>query len=85
MSSARNRPSSGCCFFRKIMTKSIIIFFVGLSILALIMSGAANWLDSRPSPPERKFGVVDTYRGCDVVQYSPDYSARYHYFLDCKK
>jgi len=65
------------------MTKGIIIFFVGLSVL-LILNGAANWVESKPSPPERKFEVVDTYKGCDVVRYTPDYSARYAYFLDCK-
>jgi hypothetical protein len=66
------------------MTKSIIIFFVGLSFLALILNGAANWVESKPSPPERKFDVVDTYRGCNVVRYTPDYSAKFAYFLDCK-
>ena len=66
------------------MTKGIIIFFVGLSVLALILNGAANWVESKPSPPERKFKVVDTYKGCDVVRYTPDYSAKYAYFLDCK-
>jgi hypothetical protein len=68
----------------KRMTKSIIIFFVGLSFLALILNGAANWVESKPSPPERKFDVVDTYRGCNVVRYTPDYSAKFAYFLDCK-
>ena len=66
------------------MNKGIIIFFVGLSVLALILNGAANWVESKPSPPERKFEVVDTYNGCNVVKYTPDYSARYAYFLDCK-
>jgi hypothetical protein len=66
------------------MTKGIIIFFVGLSVLALILNGAANWVESKPSPPERKFKVVDRYNGCDVVRYTPDYSAKFAYFLDCK-
>lgn len=66
------------------MNKGIIIFFVGLSVLALILNGAANWVESKPSPPERKFEVVDIYNGCNVVRYTPDYSARYAYFLDCK-
>ena len=47
------------------------------------MNGAANWVESKPSPPERKFEVVDTYNGCNVVRYTPDYSAKYAYFLDC--
>jgi len=65
------------------MTKSIIIFFVGLSVLTLVLNAAANWVESKPSPPERKFEVVDTYKNCDVVRYEPDYSAKYAYFLDC--
>ena len=71
------------------MTKGIIIFFV-VSILALVITlvinGTANWIESRPSPPEQKFEVVDRYDGrCNVVRYNPDYSARYFYFLDCRK
>jgi hypothetical protein len=26
---------------------------------------------------------VDTYEGCDVVQYGPTNAARYFYFLHC--
>lgn len=33
---------------------------------------------------EQRFEVVDTYQGCDVVQYLPEYSGRYYYFLHCK-
>jgi hypothetical protein len=59
-------------------------FVVFVSVLAFIANASANWVESKPSPPERKFEVVDTYRGCNVVRYTPDYSARYAYFLDCK-
>ena len=48
------------------------------------MNAAANWVESKPAPPEQKFEVVDTYKGCDVVRYTPDYSAKYAYFLHCK-
>ncbi len=64
--------------------KGFIIFFIGLGILAFLINGAANWLESQPTQPDQKFVVVDTYKGCDVVQYTPDHSARYTYFLDCK-
>jgi hypothetical protein len=37
------------------------------------------------APPQSNFTVVEQYKGCDVVQYTPDHSARYTYFLDCKK
>ena len=56
-----------------------------VGLLAIILNGAANWLDTQPTPSNQKFAVVDRYKGCDVVQYTPDHSARYTYFLDCKK
>jgi len=64
--------------------KSIIVIIVGIAALSFLINGAANWLESQPSPPDQKFEVVDTYKGCDVVRYTPDQSARYTYFLDCK-
>ena len=45
----------------------------------------------KPSPenhtvtPEKNFVVVDTYKGCDVVQWSDHNMATYKYFLDCTK
>jgi hypothetical protein len=56
-----------------------------VGLLAIILNGAANWLESQPSPPDQKFAVVDTYKGCEVVQYSPTNASRYTYFLDCSK
>jgi hypothetical protein len=67
--------------------KSIIVIIVGIAALSFLINGlingAANWLESQPSPPDQKFSVVDAYKGCDVVQYTPDNSARYSYFLYC--
>ena len=65
--------------------KSIIVIIVGIAALSFLINGAANWLESQPSPPDQKFEVVDAYKECDVVRYTPDNSARYSYFLDCKK
>jgi len=65
--------------------RGFVIFFVGLGFLALLMNGAANWIEMQPTPPNKKFEVVDTYKGCDVVEYSPTNSARYYYFLHCPK
>ena len=43
-----------------------------------------------PNPPistnaenHRNFEIVDTYKGCDVVQWSDHNMATYKYFLDC--
>jgi hypothetical protein len=64
---------------------SIIVFLFALVSLAVLMNGVANWLEAQPSAPNQKFAVVDTYNGCDVIQYAPSNAARYTYFLDCKK
>jgi hypothetical protein len=43
----------------------------------------------KPSPqnhtvsPKSNFAVVDTYKGCDVVQWTDGMQAEYKYFLDC--
>ena len=63
--------------------KSIIVIIVGIAALSFLINGAANWLESQPSPPDQKFSVVDAYKGCDVVRYNPDGSARYSYMLYC--
>jgi len=40
--------------------------------------------DDKPQKPQSNFEVVDTYKGCDVVQWTRDNLATYHYFLHCK-
>jgi hypothetical protein len=66
------------------MIKGPFIFtaVVSIFLLVFLMNGG---LESQPSPPDQKFAVVDTYNGCDVVQYTHTNAARYTYFLDCKK
>ena len=45
----------------------------------------------KPSPqnhtvtPKTNFAVVDTYKGCDIVQWTDNQMATYKYFLDCTK
>ena len=45
----------------------------------------------KPSPeshtvtPKSNFAVVDTYKDCDVVQWTDGSLATYKYFLDCTK
>ena len=58
--------------------------FLGVVVLlVIILNGAANWLDAQPTPSNQRFEVVDEYKGCDVIQYNPDGSARYSYMLYC--
>ena len=63
----------------------IFSILVAIPLLAFGMNFAANWLEMQPTPIDRKFVVVDSYEGCDVVQYGPTNSARYFYFLHCPK
>jgi hypothetical protein len=65
------------------MIKRTIIIVVGIALLSFLINGAVNWLESQPTPPDQKFAVVDKYKNCNVVQYSPTNAARYQYFLDC--
>ncbi len=66
--------------------RSSVIILVGIILLSIAMNAAANYIESTPSPADQKFTVVDRYDGrCDVVRYNPDHSARYSYFLDCRK
>ena len=65
--------------------RNAILIFAGFAVLAFGMNFAANWLEMQPTPIDRKFVVVDTYKGCDVVQYGPTNAARYFYFLHCSK
>ena len=67
------------------MIRGSIIFAVGLILLAVGMNVAANYIESTPTSADEKFMVVDRYDGCSVVRYNPDHSARYSYFLDCRK
>ena len=50
-------------------------------ITGLLLLGFATLKDS--VEPAEKFKVVDKYKGCDVIQYSPSNIARYQYLLDC--
>jgi hypothetical protein len=63
----------------------LVIFISVILFFAFLANCAANWLEMQPTPENEKFAVVDTYKGCDVVQYTPTNAARYYYFLDCKK
>jgi hypothetical protein len=63
----------------------LVIFISVMLFLAFLANCGANWLEMQPTEPDRKFKVVDTYEGCDVVQYTPTNAARYSYFLDCRK
>ena len=58
-------------------------FAVALGIFGVSIIFIAMITPNNPTP-EKKFEVVDTYKGCDVVRYT-DPSTRWNYFLDCEQ
>jgi MFS superfamily sulfate permease-like transporter len=60
-----------------------VIIGVSLSIFSFFVYTLKP--NSQPMTPKSTFEVIDTYKGCDVVQYTNEYLSHYNYFLDCKK
>jgi hypothetical protein len=68
--------------YRKTLLIGVIIG-ASLTLLAFYMVKPSP---ETPSPtPKTNFAVVDTYKGCDVVQWTDHHMATYKYFLDCSK
>ena len=57
------------------------IIAASFTILAFYMLKPQN----PPVTPKSNFAVVDTYKGCDIVQWTDHQMATYKYFLDCSK
>ena len=66
--------------YRKTLVIGVII---GASIMLLALYWAKPNSETPPVTPKTNFDVVDTYKGCDVVQWSNGMQAEYKYFLDC--
>ena len=54
---------------------------VGFTLLGFYMLKPEN----PPVTPKTNFAVVDTYKGCDIVQWTDGMQAEFKYFLDCSK
>ena len=64
--------------------KTLVIgFIIGASIMLLAFYWAIPSFETPPVMPKSNFVVVDTYKGCDVVQWSDNQMATYKYFLHC--
>jgi len=57
------------------------IIGASITILAFYMLKPQN----HTVTPKTNFAVVDTYKGCDIVQWTDNQMATYKYFLDCSK
>ena len=58
-----------------------VIIGASFTILAFYMLKPQN----PPVTPKTNFAVVDTYKGCDIVQWTDGMQAQFKYFLDCSK
>jgi hypothetical protein len=57
---------------------------IGLTVVFLVIifaSGIITTESEKDTPSSAK--VVDTYKGCDIVQWHYGPLAEYHYFLHC--
>jgi len=68
--------------YRKTLVVGVII---GASIMLLAFYWAKSSSETPSVTPKNNFAVVDTYKGCDVVQWTDHHMATYKYFLDCSK
>jgi hypothetical protein len=62
------------------MVVQAIIWSVVITGFSLLLVGM---IFGEPETTEDKFKVVDNYKDCQVIQYSPSNAARYQYFLHC--
>ena len=63
--------------------KTLVIgFIIGASIMLLALYWAKPSSEP-PVTPKSNFAVVDTYKGCDVIQWTDHHMATYKYFLHC--
>ena len=58
-----------------------VIIGASLTILGFYMLKASP--QNPPVTPKSNFAVVDTYKSCDIVQWTDGSLATYKYFLDC--
>ena len=66
--------------YRKTLITGAII---GLSVMLLVIYLVKPSPQTQTVTPKTNFAVVDTYKGCDVVQWDNGSFAEYKYFLHC--
>ena len=69
--------------------QSYFRFTLAVAIILVTVVSFATVILYNPKPTESKpttsARVVDTYDGCDIVQWSQSNLAEYKYFLHCEK
>ena len=66
--------------YRKTLITGAII---GLSVMLLVIYLVKPSPQTQTVTPKTNFAVVDTYKGCDIVQWDNGSFAEYKYFLHC--
>lgn len=64
--------------------KSDILFGLFLGILPGIVIAILFLSSVGSEKSESKFQVVDTYKNCEVIRYTPEGRAKYTYLLNCR-
>ena len=56
---------------------------IGLSVMLLVIYLVKPSPQTQTVTPKTNFAIVDTYKGCDIVQWDNGSFAEYKYFLHC--
>jgi hypothetical protein len=71
--------------FKNLTWEDIAPVVYGIVVGCILIWGILYMEQKEQTTLPQKFEIVDTYKNCEVVRYTPPSSARYHYFLDCAK
>jgi hypothetical protein len=69
-------------YYRAVLL-GVVIGMGFLSLFYVFLSPVENVKPSEALETKGSFTIVDTYKGCDVVQWHYGMLADYKYFLDC--
>ena len=67
------------------MRNYILGIINGVSFVLIFNMLYSVVLQPSPAPQKSNFEVVDTYKGCSIVQWNNGNLSNYKYFLDCEK
>ena len=68
-------------YYKTLVVGAIIGASITIPAFYMLKPGPQN----HTVTPKSNFAVVDTYKGCDIVQWTDHQMATYKYFLDCSK
>jgi len=69
-------------YYRAVLL-GVVIGMGFLSLFYVFLSPVENVKPAEALETKGSFTIVDTYKGCDVVQWHYGMLADYKYFLDC--